>query len=375
MAENSPGLDYGIDAIYLMSMQRISAPAARAQAMSARSRSTIAMVAEQAGVAASTVSRVLNGGYASIEVKERVTRAIEALSYTPSANARSLKLGRSGSIGVVVETTQGPWFTHLLGGIEAELSETKMSVSLGSLALRGHYDARQVCAWIDDMRVDGLVFARAGKREEPLVRAAAAANLPMAFVTPDEDFRVGHVFRAKNRSAGYEVGEHLIALGHRRIAFAGGPRDAADTQERLKGLIDRLRGAGIGPSEHEVWFADSYEAAAATPYGELWLSLPRDQAPTAVVAGNDALALGFMRVVQRAGVRIPRDLSVVGFDDVADAAFSWPGLTTASQPIQKMGSAAVRSLLEQIEDPEARGYRLEEFGMDLVERESTLGPA
>jgi LacI family transcriptional regulator len=338
-----------------------------------RSRPTIAMVAEQAGVAASTVSRVLNGGYASIEVKERVAKAIESLSYTPSNNARSLKLGRSGSIGVVVETTQGPWFTHLLGGIEAELSDTKMSVSLGSLALRGHYDARQVRGWIDDVRVDGLIFARAGRREEPLVRAAAAARVPMAFITPDEDFRVGHVFRAKNRSAGYEVGEHLVALGHRRIGFAGGPREAADTAERLHGLVDRLRGAGV--ECEEPWFAESYDAAAANAYAERWLSMPRDRAPTAVVAGNDALALGFMRVVQRAGVRIPSDVSVVGFDDVADAAFSWPGLTTASQPIQRMGSAACRSLLEQIEQPDARGYRVEEFGMELVIRESTGAPA
>jgi LacI family transcriptional regulator len=344
----------------------------RGQAVWIRSRPTIAMVAEQAGVAASTVSRVLNGGYASIEVKQRVAKAIESLSYTPSTNARSLKLGRSGSIGVVVETTQGPWFTHLLGGIEAELSESKMSVSLGSLALRGHYDARQVRAWIDDLRVDGLVFARAGKREEPLVRAAAAARLPMAFVTPDEDFGVGHVFRAKNRSAGYEVGEHLVALGHRRIGFAGGPHDAADTVERLSGLIDRLRGAGI--ECEEPWFAESYEAAAVNDYAERWLSLG-ERAPTAVVAGNDALALGFMRVVQRAGLRIPSDVSVVGFDDVADAAFSWPGLTTASQPIQRMGIAACRSLLDQIEQPELRGYKVDEFAMELVVRESTAAPA
>jgi LacI family transcriptional regulator len=336
-----------------------------------RDRPTIAMVAQKAGVAASTVSRVLNGGYASVEVRERVSRAVAALSYTPSANARSLKLGRSGSIGVVVETSQGPWFTQLLGGIEGELSEVQTGVQLGSLALRGHYDARQVMSWVDDVRVDGLIFARAGKRETPIVEAAARANLPMSFITPDEDFGVGHVFRARNRSAGYEVAEHLVSLGHRRVAFAGGPRQSFDTQERLSGVLDRLRGAGIEGKDSEIWFAESYDATAIGPYAEHWLGLPRKHAPTAVVCGNDALAFGFMRAVQRRGVRIPHDVSVMGFDDVADAALVWPGLSTASQPIMRMGAAACRSLFEQIELPETRVYRVNEYAMDLVVREST----
>jgi LacI family transcriptional regulator len=332
-----------------------------------RGRPTIAMVAKQAGVAASTVSRVLNGGYASDEVRERVERAVSALGYSPSANARSLKLGRTGSIGVVVETSQGPWFTQLLGGIEEELSEVHTGVQLSSLALRGHYDARQVASWIEEQRVDGLIFARAGRREAVLVEAAARANLPMSFISPDDDFGVGHVFRARNRSAGYEVAEHLVALGHRRIAFAGGPRDSFDTQERLAGVHDRLRGAGL--DTNSVWFAQTYDAAAIAPYAERFLELGREAA-TAVVCGNDALAFGFMRAVQRKGLRVPSVVSVMGFDD-ANAALSWPGLSTASQPIKRMGQAACRSLLEQIELPSLRGYRLNEYAMELVVREST----
>lgn len=350
---------------------RTRASGSRTRSTITRDRPTIAMVADHAGVAASTVSRVLNGGYASDEVKERVARAIESLGYTPSATARSLKLGRSGSIGVVVETSQGPWFTSLLGGIEEELTDTQMSVQLGSLALRGHYDASVVRAWVEDQRVDGLVFARAGKREEELVRAAERSGIPMAFITPDEDFGVGHVFRARNRSAGYEVAEHLVSLGHRRIAFAGGPKSSADNLERLHGVLDRVRGEGIDMRPEDIWFAESYEASSAIPYAEYWLSLPRGKAPTAVVLGNDALALGFMRAVQRRGARIPDDVSVVGFDDVTDAAFSWPGLTTASQPIQRMGSAACRALLAQIEAQDPRAYRVTEYAMELVVREST----
>jgi len=331
------------------------------------------MVALRASVATSTVSRVLNGGYASDEVKERVERAIEDLGYSPLPTARNIKLGRTGSIGVVVETSQGPWFTHLLGGIQAELIDAQMSVQLGSLALRGHYDARLVEAWIGEGRVDGIVFARPGERELPLVNAAMEARMPMVFITPDYDFGMGHVFRARNRGAGYEVGEHLVARGHRRVAFVGGPRGSADTLARLDGLRDRLRSAGLTLEENHVWFGESYSASGAIPYANYWLSLPASHAPTAVVLGNDTLALGFMRCVQPRGVRIPQDVSVVGFDGVPEAAFSWPGLTTASQPIQRMGSAACRALLEQIRDPEQYRYRMDEFAMELVVRESS-GP-
>jgi LacI family transcriptional regulator len=332
------------------------------------------MVAEQAQVARSTVSRVLNGGYASEEVRDRVARAVDQLGYSPSPTARSLKLGKSGSIGVVVETSQGPWFTHLLGGIEEELSDTQTSVQLGSLALRGHYDARTVMSWIEDGRVDGIIFARAGKREQPIVRSAEAARVPMVFITPDQDFGVGHVFRARNRAAGYEVANLLLSLGHRRIGFAGGPRESADTQQRLMGVEDRLRTEGLELMPEGTWFARSYEASACQPYAERFLSFPRHRAPTAVVCGNDALALGFMRAVQRRGLRVPQDVSVVGFDDVADAALAWPGLTTASQPIKRMGSAACRSLLSQIGNSTVDPHSVDDYAMELVVREST-GPA
>src|SRR5687768_4905864 len=123
---------------------------------------TIATVAAKAKVAPMTVSRVLNGGYVSAEVRARVERVIKELAYVPSATARSLKYGRRGCIGVAVESDYGPWFMGLLGGIEEELAQKQISVMLGGVKLRGKYDT--VASWISERRVDGIIFARYTRR-------------------------------------------------------------------------------------------------------------------------------------------------------------------------------------------------------------------
>src|SRR5262245_16495963 len=205
-----------------------------------KAKPTIVHVAERANVALSTVSRVLNGGYASQEVRTRVERVARELGYTPSPAARSLKSGRQGCIGVVVETSQGSWFTTILGGIEETLEAQSISVMLGSLALRGQYDSSAVLRWVRDRRVDGIIFVRCTAREKNLVDAARRSNLPVAFVAPDEHFEAGPIFGARNRDAAYALTEHLVSLGHTEFQFVGGPRDSVDTQDRLRGVRDAL---------------------------------------------------------------------------------------------------------------------------------------
>jgi len=146
----------------------------------ARRRSTIIEVAARANVAFSTVSRVLNGGYASPEVRARVEAAARELNYTPSSIARNLKTGRQGVIGVVVESSQCSWFTQVLGGIEEALEQKLFSLLLGSLALRGRYDSSVINRWISERRVDGLIFIRCTRHEESLVSQARQAQLLIA---------------------------------------------------------------------------------------------------------------------------------------------------------------------------------------------------
>jgi DNA-binding LacI/PurR family transcriptional regulator len=335
---------------------------------------TIAEVARSAKVAASTVSRVLNGGYASPDVKARVEKVMNQLGYTPSPTARNLKMGRSGIIGLVVESTQGFWFTEILQGVEEELSDKRISVALCSLALTGEYDSSAVEAWITERRIDGIIFCRSSKTERLLVQKAQDAGLPVVFIAPDDTFRKGHAVRARNRDAGHDVAEHLVKLGHKRVAFAGGPRVSLDSRDRLQGLQDGLLENGIKLDEEHVTFGDSYRPESGMVYAEKWLAMPRSKAPTAVVTGNDAMALGFLRAVQSRGVKVPEDVSVVGFDGVPEGGLWWPGLTSALQPARQMGREACRAVLECIETKETPEGTALEMPMELVVREST-GPA
>jgi LacI family transcriptional regulator len=335
----------------------------------------ILAVAEAAGVAASTVSRALNGGYVSPELKAHIERVIKKLGYRPWSTARNFKLGRSGSMGVVVENSQGAWFPKLLAGIESELRTHHLSVQLGSLDLDGAYDSSVVSGWIADRRVDGLIFVRPGANERPLIAAAKRDRLPMALIGPDEDFGVGSVLRSQNRDAGRAVAEHLLALGHRRVGFVGGPQSSRDSQERLQGLREGLKLGRVELHADNVIFAPRYDAEDGRAFAEKWLKRAKSRAPSALVFGNDSLALGFLRAVQSRGVLVPREVSVVGFDDVPEAALHWPGLTTARQMMRELGAAACKAVLRHVLDDLKSEPGPSEFQMPLIIRESSGAPS
>jgi LacI family transcriptional regulator len=328
---------------------------------------TIATVAAQAGVAVSTVSRYLNGHYVSAPVQARLSEVIASLGYSRSWTARNLSLGRRGCIGVVVDSSADPWFVQLLTGIEEELSTRDMGLMLASLELRGQYDPSLVFSWIRDRRVDGLVIAKSQRRERALLKAAVEAQLPTVIIAPDEISTDVQVVRCNNVAAGAAVGAHLANLGHRKIGFAGGPEHSIDSKHRLRGLRDELGKRGIQIESRNVFVCGSYTSEAGGEFAQKFFESPTDL--TAIVLANDALAFGFMRVALQHGVRMPQDLSIVGFDGLPHGALFCPALTTVSQPMRDMGRVACCRLFEAIEDP----GRVEttEFPMALIEREST----
>lgn len=313
----------------------------------------------------------MNGGYASQEARQRVERAARDLGYTPSSIARNLKMGRQGCIGVVTMTSQGSWFTQVLGGIEEALEERTVSALLGSLRLRGRYDSSTVARWIRERRVDGLVFTRCTPSEKSLVEGAAKAKIPMVFVAPDENFAGGPTFETDNRRGALELGRHLLRLGHRRMGFLGGPRASVDTRERLRGLREALAEARMTMDRGHVAYAASYAPDAGIPYARDWLAWPRSRRPTAVMCGNDALALGFMRTVLQAGVRVPGGVSVTGFDGVPESGLYWPGLTTVKQPSHDLGMSACKLLLRMIEGGPLDPAMRVELPARVILREST----
>lgn len=335
------------------------------------SRPTISAVAERAGVAISTVSRVLNGGSVSARMRAQVERAIEELGYSPSVAARSLVSRRTGCIGLAVNSTQGPWFSQILQGVEEATAPANVSLLLGSMKLHGRYSSNAVAAWIHHRRIDGLIFVRYSRREKPLFTAACRAGLPVALVAPDENIPADFTALCDNVEAGWLIANHLTGLGHQKVAFAGGPEESQDSQNRLRGLRDGLRERGVSDGPRDVWFGSTYYATTGAEYAERFLGMKASQRPSAVVLASDAMALGFMGAMQRRGVPVPEAVSVAGFDGIPEGEFVWPRLTTVVQPTRVMALSACRALLERIENPEQDQVSSAEYGVTLIEREST----
>ncbi len=334
---------------------------------------TIQSVAARAGVAVSTVSRVLNGGQSSPKARARVTEAVQTLGYRPSATARNLKLGRTGIVGLVGASSQAPWFIQLLGGMELGLRQHGASVAIASLEVDGVFDPSAVENWIAQRSVDAIAFIRPGKREKFLAAEAEHAGIATAFVLPDLQFDHGIVIEADNVQAGFLAGNHLVGLGHRRLTFIGGPRESIDTQRRLEGLQNCLRLVDSVIPPERISYLHSYELVAGIDAAELWLANAKQRQATAVVLGNDAIALGFMRRLQQEGMRIPHELSVLGFDGIPAGEFAWPSLTSVTQPTHQMGAETARQLLHA-RDPVSPAPLQLHYQLQLVARESTQPP-
>ncbi len=331
-------------------------------------------MAERANVAISTVSRVVNGGRASKAVQRKVRQAIDELGYSPSVAAQSLVNGRAGCIGLVVNSSQSTWFSQILGGVEEALAPSRQSVLLASLMRGGQRDPSAVHRWIHERRVDGLLLVRYSRKDRELLDLAREAALPCVLLAPDLDSEAFPSVRSNNRMAGRLAAGHLIELGHRHLAFAGGPEQSVDTRMRQMGVAERCQESGIELASEDVWFGESYGHEAGVQFAEVLLRRSPAQRPTAVVLGNDPMAVGFVGTLLSAGVVVPRQVSVVGFDGTPDGERFWPRLTTVAQPSREMGERACRVLLEAISSPQGVLSTSSEYPVRLVVRDSTAPP-
>jgi LacI family transcriptional regulator len=339
-----------------------------------KQRVTIIEVAKKSGVAVSTVSRVLNGGYASPAVRSRVQSVVRQLGYVPSTSARGLKLGRTGLLGFVSWNVFGTWAAGLLRGIEEELVGRSSSVVIASLGLRGTYDPSAVRAWVGERRVDGLIIARAKEENADLVAALKESNLPTVIIDADCDFGYGILIESKNKKAGTIAADHLIQLGHQRIACWAGPKESVAARARYEGAQEALEAKGLSLVKEHSGFASSYHADACIGYARRWLALPAQARPTGLVMANDEQAMLFLKMLLDRGVSVPDEVSVVGFDGIEQGARYWPGITTVAQPLNAIGSAAARLVLQMVEGTESHIPDRLEFDTELIVREST-GPA
>jgi LacI family transcriptional regulator len=332
-----------------------------------RPRITLSDVAAHAGVSIPTVSKVLNNRADIGEpTRRRVEGAIADTGYRRRASAK--RVGRAGLVDVVVNGVNSPWVLEVIAG--AEQAAYHAGVGLVVTATHGDGDGLRE-NWLKNLgrrRSDGVVLVVSDIPEETLDRLTAT-NVPVVLVdrTGNSDPRLPSI-GAANWSGALSATQHLLDQGHRRIGMIGGHPRLACSAERVDGYHAALRRAGISVDPDLVLHGDFFPEGGMIAAAQL-LSLR--EPPTAIFAGSDLQALGVYEEARRRGLRIPDDLSVVGFDDLSIAQYVSPPLTTVRQPHSEMAAQAVRKVLSmQRTDRPSSPIRIE-LATSLVVRAST----
>jgi DNA-binding LacI/PurR family transcriptional regulator len=310
------------------------------------SRSTIKDVAVLARVSQSTVSRALSTPeIVKEETVRRVREAARSLNYVYNATAGSLSSRRTDALGVIIPSSAYSAFAINLMGIQEVCSERNFSCRIAASQFQPEKELLAMRKY-HEQRVSGLLMAGIDPSNVPYLRAMIDDGIPaiVLWETPGENF---NYIAIDNRRAAYEGGKYLIALGHERIALISGPYTCAQRNvARLEGYKAVLEDHGLHFDEDLVssqlpTFLDGKEAMRAC--------LRLDNPPTAVLCGNDYLAIGAIRAIHEAGLRVPEDISVCGFDDVDISAYFNPPITTIKTPGQIMGRMAGEAMINAIE--------------------------
>ena len=299
-------------------------------------------VAQAAGVSVTTVSRFLNG---SLDLPDRTRTAVEAailaMNYLPNPHARRLSRGRSDTIGLVIPDIATPFFATLVAAVEAEADRRGLGLTLHATLNRRERELSYLQA-VRRNQVDGLIFVTNHPDEGTL---AAAINASGQVVILDEDVAGTSVPKlfCDNDQGGYLAGRHLAEAGHRRVLFIGGV-DAM--------LSGTRRFAGFRRAMMEVWGTDAqierYEGEYLAEFGRVAAQrmLATESKPTAVFTTSDEITIGVLEILSASGIRVPQDLSLVGFDDVGPLHLFAPAVTAVRQPVRAMGIRALALLLD-----------------------------
>lgn len=346
--------------------------------------STLKDVAERAGVSVSTVARVLHAnGYVATPTREVVAAALAECGYQINTVAQRLRTQRSAEIGHILDSiSPNPFFAGVALGSERAAADYGCTV----LFHNTHGDADQERAGVEVLlqrRVAAILFTTV--TDERNVALAIAAGVPVVQVERVSDVPT-HAVTVDNYRGAFDATEHLLRLGHRRIACLGvdpdlrsealtPPHRRVVERERLSGYHDALRSFGLVRDDAWLTLLPSYyDLPAARATASRWLHLPVDRRPTAIFATCDIMAAGILQEAHLCNLRVPDQLSVVGFDDTY-ASHLTPPLTTVRQPMDELGRAAVRLALLPPENGAHGGPRRERLTTQLIVRESTAPPS
>ena len=335
-----------------------------------QARATIREIARAAGVSIATVSRVINGRPdVSPQTREAVLRVVREHGFSTNRNARALSGGRTGLVGVTLPILEAAYFAVIVSGTAEALYEHDMRIVLCPTL---HQHEREVTLLDRLMHgtTDGAILMLP---EESNAELRSLQETGYSFVVVDPRVQLDEgipAVSASNASGARAAAEHLLSLGHRRIGAIMGPVDWMASTERLNGYRAALAAAGVLPVPELVVESDFSIESGEEAAGAL-LDLP--EPPTAIFGFNDNVAIGALRAAEARGLRVPNELSVVGFDDSEQSALVTPALTTVRQPLAEMGRMAVSLLLRLLDHQRVETMSIE-LATRLIVRDSTAAP-
>ena len=325
-------------------------------------------VAREAGVSPAIVSYVTNNGPRPVapETYKRVIEAIEKLGYKPNAIARSLRLQRTSIIGLILPDTQNPYFAEVVRGVEKIAFQHGYSIIL----CHSDYSLEQEIRYVnvlDSERVAGVLWFPATDNAKPH-QLLSESGVPVVILDRIVGGVQAHFVVADNFRGGYLATKHLIELGHRRIGCISRPLDLYHSQERVRGYRAALADHGLLDDPSLIVKGGFRLEDGRTAALQLF---DRQPSPTGIFAYNDFMAIGALRAASERGLRVPNDVSIIGFDDIPQSAFTVPALTTIRQPKLEMGCRGAELLLNLINKKKRRNALEPQLGVQLILREST----
>jgi LacI family transcriptional regulator len=332
-----------------------------------RTAATIHDVAAHAGVSVATVSRVLNGKeVVREETLRQVQAAAKALNYVPNVAARSLSIQRSQTIGIVLPDVHGEFFSEVIRGIDLAARHAGYHI----LVSGSHSDAGEMLEVLGAMhgRVDGLVVMAPDVAHDSL-HQSLPSDLPLVLLNSTDGWR--SAITIDNYGGARAMVRHLAELGHEHIAFLKGPAQNADARERLRGFRHAMRDLGVTATRRLEFAGDFTEESGHAAVRKILRTVPR---PTALFAANDSMAFGALAALAEAGVAVPGEMSVAGFDDIPVARYVAPPLTTIRVDIADLGRRAFGLLLDAIAQPAGTAGRRDCIATTLIARKSCSSP-
>jgi LacI family transcriptional regulator len=332
---------------------------------------TMRDVARVAGTSVATVSHVLNETrFVSPELRTRVEQALASLGYSPDDTARSLRLGRTQTIGLLVPDNSNPFFAGLARQVEDEAFRAGYTTILGNSDEQRERELKYLETLLSK-RVDGLIIAATQHDEGALAQVLERYEGPVVFIDREVDVDGRDTVVFDNEGGGRLVAQHLLGLGHTRLGCIGGPPDVPATAARVKGFVDALAEAGVAIDPDAVVEGDFHFEGGQEAARRL---LERAPEVTAIFAVNDLMAVGALSELARANLAVPSEVALVGYDDALPALIASPRLTTIRQPVSEMVALSIRLLLQRIGSDGATAPVRRVLPVELVVRSSSGPP-